>query len=173
MEIDACYITVPLSGKSDNLGQRNTSPRMARQREPRLKIRSQRRRRHVDATAANVNVDDFEQATDFLHHFHAITSRSLDVIHETNGFEDTDELSSSPIHEAPSSFGLPSIRRTKTCSSLLEAQTSAIIGNHQDWFSDESRGENNDDEEWGFYSEESEPSWSATTWKHGSSYFRR
>ncbi len=144
--------------------ERNTSPRKTRRTGHRRDgVRTQRRSRNLP------KVNDFDQASEFLHHFHAITSRSLDVIHETNDFDNAEDLASSDIHGTPS-FGLSSMRRTKTCSCLLEAQYSATVDDQQDWFSEESK----DEDEWGFYSEESDTSsWSASTLQHSVLYFRR
>lgn len=165
MEVDTCYTTMPLSGRNEGP---STPPRMTRRRDHRLNVRSQRRRHHSTTTTTTDN--DFEQASDFLHHFHAITSRSLDVIHETIGAEGAQDLMSSEFHN-PSALGPPNMRRTKTCSCLLEAQNSGNMGDHHDWFSAEQTKQ--DDEDWGFYSEDIEPLWSASTLRHNFAYFRR
>ena len=159
MEVDTCYESRLVDGNSCAMMQRlgttggMTHPANGRRR----KQRSQRQGR---PWAMN-NVNNFEQATEFLHHFHAITSRSLDVIHETIDMDDTDESDTAMMDrvvQSPSN-GLSAMRRTKTCSCLLEAQTSATIGTHHGWFLQDSH----DDDEWGFYSEDFDPSWSTST----------
>lgn len=155
MEVPECHYNVPLSGdlrdddRIASLEGRKFS-KSADCRGPR-----QRRRRGK----ANVKIDDFEQATEFLQHFHAFTSRSLDVIYESKGHEE--EINSSDYyfstglaqknHHTSSS---PNLLRTQTCSSLRDVQ---ITPNMQIYSSDLYQDEDADeDDEWGFYFEDSE-----------------
>lgn len=157
MEVDTCYESRLVDASCalmDPLVRPGgmTQPTSGRRR----KQRSQRQGR-----PRSFNVTNFEQANEFLHHFHAITSRSLDVIQECidlDGIDESDGTMMDREGQSPS-HGLSSMRRTKTCSCLLEAQTSATIGNHHGWFVEHS----NDEDEWGFYSEECDPSWSTST----------
>ena len=154
MEIDSCYEGRLVDGSCAQMDVHDSPGEMTRRTVGRRrKQRSQRQGR-----LRSINVTDFDQATEFLHHFHAITSRSLDVIHESNDLDDADESNIAREGQSPS-HGLSAMRRTKTCSCLLEAQTSTTIGNHHGWFLENS----NDDDEWGFYSEEFDPSWSTST----------
>ena len=156
MEVDACYESQLVDGSCAQMDHGSPGGMTRRTIGRRRKQRSQRQGR-----PRSINVTDFEQANEFLHHFHAITSRSLDVIHECMDLDDADESNIALMDrdtQSPS-HGLSAMRRTKTCSCLLEAQTSATIGNHHGWFIENS----NDDDEWGFYSEEFDPSWSTST----------
>ena len=112
-------------------------------------IRSRRRR-----------VDDYDQATQFLQHFHSVASRSLDVIFEE---EDNDDENSS--RQRKNSL----VKKTQTfaCLTSLSMIADAHNTHNLSCFPDESSDSSDDCDEWGYYDLDVPSERSKTLTAHG------
>ena len=149
---------------------RNTSNSSIRSRSGENRRRRNRRRRTANSSGSHNN--DFDQACEFLHHFHTIASTSLDAIaeHSESSGDDYYEhhlMDTSPCRLAsPSTTNTRRIRKATTCASLSSLEVAAVAA---ETFSDHSppaltdelshhhhpqQQQVDDDDEWGFYFEE-------------------
>jgi hypothetical protein len=136
-------------GISENINRDEERIRVSLKESGRTRLnKSNLKRERSKCRSPDAKIDDFNIANEFLNHFHAIASRSLDVIYEINDLDDIEgcddvEYYFKLTHKFDTSLpGYPGLRRTKTCACLLDAQHSQAMN---------LKSNSSHDEEWGFY----------------------